>query len=120
MTVQVATGTNLVVALDDHLILKIFPPMLRSQFVSERGALALLAGRLSIAIPQIVCEGERDQWPYLVITRLPGMLGAEAWPAGICTTSAEPSPGESCTTQSRSRRASSPMASVSTATAGPL
>jgi hygromycin-B 7''-O-kinase len=76
-----ATGTNLVVALDDHLILKIFPPMLRRQFVSERGALALLAGRLSIPIPEIVCEGERDQWPYLVITRLPGMLGAEAWPA---------------------------------------
>ena len=76
-----ATGTNLVVALDDHLILKIFPPMLRRQFVSERGALSLLAGRLSIPIPEIVCEGERDQWPYLVITRLPGILGAEAWPA---------------------------------------
>ena len=24
-------------------------------------------------------EGERDQWPYLVITRLPGILGTEAW-----------------------------------------
>ncbi|HTO62751.1 MAG TPA: aminoglycoside 3'-phosphotransferase/choline kinase family protein [Bradyrhizobium sp.] len=74
------TGTNLVVALDDRLILKIFPPMLRGQFVSERGALALLAGRLGVPIPEIVCEGERDQWPYLVITRLPGVLGAEAWP----------------------------------------
>jgi hygromycin-B 7''-O-kinase len=76
-----ATGTNLVVALDDRLILKIFPPMLRRQFVSERGALALLAGRLSVPIPEIVCDGERDQWPYLVMTRLPGILGAEAWPA---------------------------------------
>ena len=35
----------------------------------------------------------------------------------ICTTSAEPSPGESCTTQSRSRCGSSPMVSVSIATA---
>ena len=26
-------------------------------------------------------EGERDQWPYLVITRLAGVLGTEAWPA---------------------------------------
>ncbi|MBV9983559.1 aminoglycoside 3'-phosphotransferase/choline kinase family protein [Bradyrhizobium sp.] len=76
-----ATGTNLVVALDDRLILKIFPPMLRSQFVSERGTLARLAGRLSVPIPEIVCEGERDAWPYLVITRVPGILGAEAWPA---------------------------------------
>ena len=76
-----ATGTNLVIALDEKLILKIFPPFLRSQFVSERGALAQLRGRLRIAIPEIVVEGERDGWPYLVITRLSGVLGAEAWPS---------------------------------------
>jgi hygromycin-B 7''-O-kinase len=35
-----ATGANLVVALDARMILKIFPPMLRNQFVSERGAIA--------------------------------------------------------------------------------
>ena len=75
------TGTNIVLALDDRLILKIFPPMLRSQFVSERGSLSQLRGRLSIPIPEIVCEGERDQWPYLVITRLPGVLGVDAWPS---------------------------------------
>jgi hygromycin-B 7''-O-kinase len=68
-----ATGTNVVVALDEKLILKIFPPFLRSQFVSERGSLAQLRGQLRIAIPEIVVEGERDGWPYLVITRLPGV-----------------------------------------------
>ena len=36
---------------------------------------------------------------------------------GICTTSAEPSPGESWTTQSRSRARSRPIVSVSIATA---
>ena len=41
-----ATGTNLVIALDEKLILKIFPPFLRRQFVSERGSLAQLRGRL--------------------------------------------------------------------------
>ena len=76
-----STGTNLVVGLDDRLILKIFPPFLRGQFVSERISLAQLRGRLSVPIPEIVLEGERDQWPYLVITRLPGILGREAWPA---------------------------------------
>jgi hygromycin-B 7''-O-kinase len=76
-----STGTNLVVGLDDRLILKIFPPFLRSQFVSERISLAQLRGRLSVPIPEIVLEGERDQWPYLVITRLSGILGKEAWPA---------------------------------------
>lgn len=75
-----ATGTNLVVALDDRLILKIFPPLLRTQFVSERGALAQLAGRLHLPIPEIVAEGERDGWPYLIITRLDGVLGSEVWP----------------------------------------
>ena len=74
------TGTNLVVGLDDRLILKIFPPLLRRQFVSERAALAELRGRLSFAIPEIVVDGERDGWPYLVITRLAGVVGTEAWP----------------------------------------
>lgn len=73
------TGTNLVMALDENLILKIFPPFLRGQFNSERSALAQLRGQLGIPIPEIVVEGERDGWPYLVITRLPGVLGAEAW-----------------------------------------
>jgi hygromycin-B 7''-O-kinase len=76
-----ATGTNPVIALDDRLILKIFPPFLRAQFVSERGALAQLRGQLRIAIPETVVEGERDGWPYLVFTRLSGVLGADAWPS---------------------------------------
>lgn len=75
-----ATGTNLVVALDGRLILKVFPPLLRHQLASERAALSQLRGRLSVAIPEIVLEGERDQWPYLVITRLQGVVGSQAWP----------------------------------------
>ncbi len=74
------TGTNLVVALDG-LVLKIFSPILRAQFISERASLSQLRGRVSLPIPEIVHDGERDGWPYLVITRLRGMLGAEAWPA---------------------------------------
>jgi hygromycin-B 7''-O-kinase len=75
-----STGTNLVLALDDALVLKIFPPMLRNQFVSERTSLLQLRGRIGVAIPEIVLEGERDQWPYLVITRLRGIIGTQAWP----------------------------------------
>jgi hygromycin-B 7''-O-kinase len=72
-------GTNLVVALDRRLILKIFPPMLRHQFQSERAALARLHGRLSISVPLIEFEGERTGWPYLVMTRMRGVNGKEAW-----------------------------------------
>jgi hygromycin-B 7''-O-kinase len=75
------TGTNLVVALDDRLVLKIFPPLLRRQFISELTSLSQLRGRVSVPIPEIVLEGERDQWPYLVITRMQGMLGTQAWAA---------------------------------------
>ena len=74
-----STGTNLVVGLDG-LILKLFPPFLRPQFVSERASLSELRGKLGIPIPAIVAEGERDGWPYLVITRLSGTLCSEAWP----------------------------------------
>jgi len=75
------TGGNLVVALDDHLVLKVFPPLPRHQFVSERMALSQLHGRITLPIPEIVVEGERDGWPYLVMTRLAGIIGKEAWPA---------------------------------------
>ena len=75
-----STGTNLVVALDERLILKVFPPFLRGQFESERISLAQLRSRLTVPIPEIVLEGERDQWPYLVITRVSGVVGSEVWP----------------------------------------
>ena len=74
-------GTNLVVGLGDGLILKIFPPLLHAQFISERDSLTQLAGRLQVPIPEIVAEGARDGWPYLVITRLAGTLGSEVWPS---------------------------------------
>ncbi|WP_187436255.1 aminoglycoside phosphotransferase family protein [Bradyrhizobium hipponense] len=76
-----ATGTNLVVGFGEKLILKIFPPLLLAQFVSERGSLTQLAGRLHLPIPGIVAEGMRDGWPYLIITRLAGTLGSEVWPS---------------------------------------
>jgi hygromycin-B 7''-O-kinase len=76
-----ATGTNLVVGLGERFILKIFPPMLRGQFAAERGALSILHGRIGIPVPEFVTEGERDGWPYLVMTRLAGVLGSEAWPS---------------------------------------
>ena len=75
-----ATGTNLVLGLGDQLILKIFPPIHRGQFVSERGALRVLDGQLRIDIPELVHEGEREHWPYLVMTRLTGTLASEVWP----------------------------------------
>ncbi|MGE7472684.1 aminoglycoside phosphotransferase family protein [Bosea sp. NPDC003192] len=74
------TGTNLVVDLNGSLVLKLFPPLYRSQFVSERATLRVLDGKLSVPTPRIVAEGARGGWSYLIITRLHGILGSEAWP----------------------------------------
>lgn len=76
-----STGTNLVIGLGEELILKMFPSIHRSQFVSESASLKLLRGRLGFPIPELMFEGERDGWPYLVITRLAGIVGSEVWPA---------------------------------------
>ena len=70
-----AEGSNLVAALGSQYVLKIFPPMLRHQLVAERASLRQLHGRLSVTTPEIVVEGERDGWPYLVITRMAGVSG---------------------------------------------
>jgi hygromycin-B 7''-O-kinase len=72
-------GTNLVVGLSGALVLKIYPPFLRHQHFSERTTLPLLKGRVSVAIPEVIAEGERDGWPYLVISRLHGELGTNVW-----------------------------------------
>lgn len=74
-----ATGTNLVVALDAGTILKIFPPMFRAQFLSEQMALTQLQGWVEVPIPCILLAGERDGWPYVVMTRLVGVVGSEVY-----------------------------------------
>ena len=73
------TGTNLVVALDDGLILKVFPPLLRHQFVSERVSLSQLRGRLRVAIPESWSRASAT----MALSRhhaAAGVVGAEAWP----------------------------------------
>ena len=82
------TGTNLVIGLGPTLILKIFPPLLRRQFLAERASLGQLANRLSLPVPELVAEGERDGWPWLAMTRLDGALGSDVWP-GLTETAKE-------------------------------
>lgn len=73
-------GTNLLVALGD-VVLKVFPPMLRNQFDSERACLTQLRGQLPVPTPDLHFEGEREGWTYLGITRLAGETGEAVWPS---------------------------------------
>ncbi|UFZ02868.1 aminoglycoside 3'-phosphotransferase/choline kinase family protein [Bradyrhizobium ontarionense] len=79
--VAFAAGTNLVAALNDGLILKVFPPFHRGKFLSERATLRVLARRLAeVATPELLHEGERDGWFYLIMTRLDGIPASDVWP----------------------------------------
>jgi hypothetical protein len=63
---------------------------------------------------------KRPKWKILVflsVAQQRARFGAFFWPLAICTTSAVPSPGDSCTTQSRSRCGLRPSVSVSMAIA---
>ena len=95
-------------------------PMIRvrAQLPAEAGLILLPAGAITGTDPLPV-----TLWldPNTQILRQL-ILTVGAWtgrPAGIWTTSAVPSPADSCTTQSRSRSGLRPSVSVSMATTGP-
>jgi hygromycin-B 7''-O-kinase len=72
-------GTNVVFAAGAAHVLKLFPPLWPGECAIERAALAHVAGRLSVATPEVVAEGELEGWPYLVLTRVPGVALADVW-----------------------------------------
>lgn len=77
---QVNEGTVLVALLGKELAIKLYPPFLRDHFEFERAALQVMAGRLSIPTPQLRSTGEREGWPYLVMSQLTGDDLTEVWP----------------------------------------
>jgi hygromycin-B 7''-O-kinase len=52
---------------------------LRDGFRRERAALETVQGRLSIATPEILHEGEIEGRPYLIMSRLAGQLSLQVW-----------------------------------------
>lgn len=62
---------TVVFLLGDH-VLKLTPRWWERELDAEAATLPLVAGRLGIASPLLVARGEIEDWPYIVITRLPG------------------------------------------------
>ena len=75
-----ASGSVPVFAVGDEHVVKLFPLAERSFFDTERAALTRIDGRLSVPTPRAIAAGERGQWLYIVMTRLPGGSLVEAWP----------------------------------------
>ena len=68
-------GSNVVYGFGD-LIVKLFPPIWKDDFYSEKVALASIHG---LPIPKIVAEGEIEGWPYFIVTRVDGIPAADVW-----------------------------------------
>ena len=79
--VQMETGTVLVALLGRTLALKLYPPFLRDHFEFECAMLARLGGRLQVPTPMLLKTGEREGWPWLLMSQLSGTALTAVWPA---------------------------------------
>jgi hygromycin-B 7''-O-kinase len=75
-------GSNLIAAVADEFVIKIFPPFHRHQWESEWRVLRRLWEHgLSIPIPKLIAQGERnDHWSYVILSKLPGVTLESVWP----------------------------------------
>jgi hygromycin-B 7''-O-kinase len=78
---QETAGTVLVARLGRERVLKLYPPFLRDHFEFERAMLARLHGRLRVPTPALLGSGEREGWPWLVMTQMAGEPLTATWPA---------------------------------------
>ena len=72
-------GSNIVYASGPELIIKIFPPFHRHQFISERTVLAHHTTMPDVEIPQLVAEGELEDWRYAIISKVDGVTLNHVW-----------------------------------------
>ncbi len=73
-------GSNLIAALGPQWIMKVFPPDLKHQWVSEWRVMQHLDGQLALPIPRFYKAGERSGWTYLIMSRLSGVTLEKLWP----------------------------------------
>ena len=78
--VQMSAGTVMVALLGRTLALKLYPPFLRDHFAFECAMLARVGGRLQVPTPLLLKTGERDGWPWLLMSQLSGEPLSAVWP----------------------------------------
>ena len=76
----VTQGTVLVGLIGNESVVKLYPPFLRDHFEFEAAALERVYDRLSVPTPKLIAQGERDGWPYLLMTQLAGEPLTRYWP----------------------------------------
>lgn len=76
-----ATGGNVIASAGDTAVVKLLAPFFAEECERERASLVIVGGRLPLAVPRLLAEGELEGWPYLILERLPGGPLGAAWPA---------------------------------------
>ena len=71
-------GTS-VVFTTTRQVIKLYPPFWASEAAAERTILRLVEGQLGVRTPGVVATGTLEGWPYLAMTRLPGVILADVW-----------------------------------------
>jgi hygromycin-B 7''-O-kinase len=75
-------GSRPVYAVGDRRVLKLYPTVSAQDGVTEARVLEYLGGRLPVATPELLACGEYESgWRYVLMSQLPGIGLAAAWPA---------------------------------------
>ena len=72
-------GTNVVFALGEDSIIKLFPPYWKREAQADRSVATYIYGKLPVTTPQIYAYGELEGWPYIVMSRLKGTYLMDIW-----------------------------------------
>jgi hygromycin-B 7''-O-kinase len=72
-------GTHIVYFVGEEAVVKLFVPFFQSDFVAERLVAQVLDGRLDVATPSVIGEGEIGGWDYLILTRVRGRPAEAVW-----------------------------------------
>ncbi|MEE8391528.1 MAG: phosphotransferase, partial [Anaerolineae bacterium] len=72
-------GTHIVFRVRPDRYIKLFSPLWGEDFVPERLVLCQLSGRSDLPIPQLVAEGEIEEWPYIIVTAVEGVSLDGVW-----------------------------------------
>ncbi len=77
-------GSNAVFIVNEELVAKIFAPFWAQDAPRELEAYLILADYPELPVPRVIAHGtiEAEQhWPYMVLTRLPGVRLGDVWPS---------------------------------------
>ena len=73
------TGSDVVWSAGGHVV-KLTAPLWADEIEAEARCQRQVAGRLGVATPEPLATGELAGWPYVVMTRVPGVALGEVWP----------------------------------------